>query len=80
LICFAANFLFIVLAVLLQKIGTTLLLGLLFSIGFSATGIIYQLRQKKIKKKIAQESITRDKELLSAHKMLNLVSETADID
>jgi hypothetical protein len=55
-------------------------LGLLFSIGFSATGIIYQLRQKKIKKKIAQESITRDKELLSAHKMLNLVSDAADID
>jgi UDP-N-acetylmuramyl pentapeptide phosphotransferase/UDP-N-acetylglucosamine-1-phosphate transferase len=80
LICFASNFLFIVLAVLLQKIGTTLLLGILFSIGFLATGIIYQLRQKKIKKKIAQESITRDKELLSTHKMLNLVSETADID
>lgn len=80
LICFAANFLFIVLAVFLQNIGTTLLLSLLFIIGFSAIGIIYQLHQKKMKKKIDQETLVREKELLSSHKMLNLVSETADID
>ena len=80
LICFSANLLFIVLAILLQNIGTTFLLTFLFVVGFSATGIIYQLRQKKLKKKVAQESVSREKEHVGSHKMLNLVSETADID
>ena len=80
LICFSANLLFIIFAVLFQNIGTTLLLSLLFIVGFSATGFIYQLRQKKMKKKVAQESVGREKELLGTHKLLNLVSDTADVD
>ena len=67
-------------AVLLQGLGTTLLISLLFVVGFTATGIVYQLRQINLKKRVAQESLVRENEMIQAHKMLNLVSETADLD
>jgi len=78
-ICLIANIFFISMAIVFHKIGTTYLLGILFVTGMASIGVVYNLRQKKIKKRINLDSV-HEKELFKTHKILNLVSETVDVE
>jgi hypothetical protein len=71
LICLSANIAFIIMAFSLQFLGTTLLIGILLFTAILLISIIYYLKQNKAR--IPSEKIYKEKELLTSHKLLNLM-------
>lgn len=79
-ICLVANILFIILALATHQLGTTYSLGILLVTGISSTYVVYGMRQKKLKKKFTGSNEVNDKEIIKAHKILNLASESVEVE
>jgi UDP-GlcNAc:undecaprenyl-phosphate/decaprenyl-phosphate GlcNAc-1-phosphate transferase len=75
--CVAATILFVVTALVLRNLGTTLLLGILLTMAFAFIGIVYYRRQKikQPAKKVVEET-----EMRTSHKIYALTAEPAQVD
>jgi len=80
LLCLAANLFFILVAVIFDGIGTTILLSVLILTGFAATGLVYNLRQKKMRKKNPMLEALQEKDVVKSRQILNLASENVEVD
>lgn len=78
LICLSANIVFIFMAISLQSMGTTLLIGVLLTTAILLISIIYYLKQHK--SKYPKEARFKEKERLSTHQLLNLLPEHVEAD
>jgi UDP-GlcNAc:undecaprenyl-phosphate/decaprenyl-phosphate GlcNAc-1-phosphate transferase len=77
LTCVAATVVFVVTALLLRNVDTTILIGILLAMAFSFIGIIYFYRQKlqQTTKKVVEEA-----EIRTSHKIYGFAPETAQVD
>jgi UDP-GlcNAc:undecaprenyl-phosphate/decaprenyl-phosphate GlcNAc-1-phosphate transferase len=77
LTCVSATIAFVITALLLKNIGTTLLIGVLLSMASAFIGIIYYRRQKIIQpvKKEVEKT-----EMRTSHKIYGLAAEPAQVD
>ncbi len=76
--CVGATIIFLVTALLLRNLDTTILLGILLTMAFAFTGIIYYRRQKikqPVKKVVEEES-----EIRTSHKIYGFAPEPAQVD
>lgn len=77
-LCVGANIALIVLAFVLRNLGTTILIGLLMSIFFSAIGLIYYRRNTlRFPRKPA---LRMEEKIIKSHKILTLAPKTVDVD
>jgi UDP-GlcNAc:undecaprenyl-phosphate/decaprenyl-phosphate GlcNAc-1-phosphate transferase len=76
--CVGATIIFLVTALLLRNLDTTILLGILLTMAFAFTGIIYYRRQK-IKQPV-QKVIEEESEIRTSHKIYGFAPEPAQVD
>lgn len=77
LTCVVATVVFVITALFLRNLDTTILIGILLAMAFSFIGIIYFYRQKI--KQPAKKAIEGE-EIRTAHKIYGFASETAQVD
>ncbi len=77
LICLSANIIFIGMAVILDNIGTTPLIGLLSLMAGLFTGSIYYLRSKR---KIELFETISEKKINTSHKIFSLTPDAVEMD
>ena len=77
LTCVGATIFFIGIAVLLRNFDTTLIYGVLLTLGFAFVGIVYFMR-KKLRSPFV--SASEPKEIHKTHKIFRLVRETVEMD
>ncbi len=79
-VCIAANILFIGVALIFRNLGTSILLMILFSLGLASTGLVYSIRQKKIKSSRRNNTVSQKTELIKSHKILSLASDAVEVE
>ena len=77
LTCVSANILFILLAISLRHLGTTLVMAILLLSALSLVSIVYFFRQKTKKVKLEK---TTSKEIIKQPKIITLVSDTVEAE
>ncbi len=81
LICLSSNLFFIAIAFFLRTLGTSILMGLLFSIAILLTVFVYMLRERKLKKLSAiNNNQSFEHEILKTQKSFRLISEMAEAE
>jgi UDP-GlcNAc:undecaprenyl-phosphate/decaprenyl-phosphate GlcNAc-1-phosphate transferase len=78
LLCVGTNVAFILLAFVLRELGTTVVTGLLTTIGISLITLIYYRRNRVKFPKVIK--FRREQKILPSHKILSLAPETVEVD